>query len=146
MRTKRGTGPPGLLVDGSWLSFRPPLPSPILSPGCARLADRCQAARQLPRRLRPIRRLLGQARQHQLIERRGNRQLGPGRGRRRLSLGVLEQQAHRRVGGEHELPGQQPVGHAAGGIDVGPAVDVGFAQRLLRRDERGRALDARSRG
>ena len=78
MRTKRGTGPPGLLVDGSWLSFRPPLPSPILSPGCARLADRCQAARQLPRSLWPFRWVLCQARHDELIEGRGNLQLGPG--------------------------------------------------------------------
>ena len=55
--------------------------------------------------------------------------------------GVLEEQRHRGLGGEHQLPGQQPVGHTAGGIDVGPAVDVPLAQRLLGGHERRRALD-----
>ena len=54
---------------------------------------------------------------------------------------VVQEKRHRRLGGEHELPGQQPVGHAAGRIDVHAPVEIGSAQRLLGRDERRRAVD-----
>ena len=61
-------------------------------------------------------------------------------------LHVVHQDRHRRVAGEHVLAGQQPVGDAPGGVDVGPAVHAGVAHRLLGRDEGGRALDDVLRG
>ena len=59
--------------------------------------------RQLSGGLRPMRGVLGQTGQHQVLERGGNRPVGPGRWRHRRRLRVLQQQSHRRLGGEHEL-------------------------------------------
>jgi len=101
---------------------RPPRLRAILGPipGALHLS---QTARQLTGRLRPLRGILGQAPEHETIERRRQRR-GEARGwwcRRRV--GVLEEQAEWRVGGEYVLPRQQPVCQAAGGVDVGPPIE-----------------------
>jgi hypothetical protein len=53
----------------------------------------------------------------------------------------MHQQTHRRLSREHQFPGQQPIRHAAGGINVGAAVDHRLTERLLRRHERRRPVD-----
>ena len=65
---------------------RPPLPRPLLGPG-ARAFHLGQPERQLSGGLRPLRGVLGQAGQHQVVERRGDRPVRPGRRRRRAASG-----------------------------------------------------------
>lgn len=50
-------------------------------------------------------------------------------------MNVVREVAHGRVGGEDQLPRQQPKGHTTHRVDVQPPIDVGPAQRLLRGDE-----------
>src|SRR5688572_4417422 len=118
----------------------PPFARHLLGPG-AGAVDFSEPARQLARRLRTQRGILRQARQNQAIERVGNRQLGPGRGRNRRRLRVMQQQSHRSRGLEHQLPGDQPVADAAGGVNVGAAVEVGLPERLLGSHVRRRAVN-----
>src|SRR2546426_9120514 len=60
------------------LTPHPPLPRPGLTPGVRRANVR-QAEREFPRRLRPVRRVLREAREHEALERRRDWLGGPGR-------------------------------------------------------------------
>jgi len=53
---------------------------------------------------------------------------------------MLQEKPHRGLGGEHELPGQEPVGHAAGRINVGTPVQIS-SHRPLGGNKRWRTLD-----
>ena len=44
---------------------------------------------------------------------------------------MLRENAHRRRAGERRRPGEHLVQHTAEGVDVGPRIDVTFAERLL---------------
>ena len=98
-------------------------------------------ARQRLRKLRgtlpPIRRQLGQRRQHRLLDRLGHRVPYP-RGRRRpLGHHLGDDGLHRRPG-EGRLSGQHLVADAAQGVDVGTGGDLAFAHCLLWRHVVGR--------
>jgi hypothetical protein len=78
---------------------------------------------------------------HQLalrIEFFRNRQICPCGRRLRQRLRVLDEELHRRAAGEDELPGEQPVGEAAGPIDVGTVIHRPSPERRLGSDERRR--------
>jgi Tol biopolymer transport system component len=104
--------------------------APVRFPPCPRerrgpLAPdrhRLEPARQLARGLRPVRRILGQARKHDRIELFRNRQFCPCGRRRRHRVRVLNEELHRRVAGEDELTREQPVREAAGPVDVGTVI------------------------
>ena len=83
--------------------------------------------------------LLGQAAHDDVLERRRNRQLGA-RGRPlRYCLHVLQRHRHGIGVVEHERAGQQEVGDASDGVEVGAVVDHGLAEGDFRCDVSGRA-------
>ena len=104
----------------------PPFPGALLRP-LPEAVHFGQPEGQLPGGLRPIGGILGQA--------------GTAPGRRARAGSAWSVRAGRRrparrcaccmsspigcLRGEHELPGEEPVGHAAGGVDVGAAVHRG---------------------
>ena len=90
----------------------------------------------MTRRPRAIRAVLGEARKDKGIERAGNGHIGLRRRGCRRCMHVGEEERHRRLRREDELTRQQPVGHTTGRIEIRADVEVGAAQRLLRRDER----------
>ena len=116
----------------------PPCPREFRGP-LASDRHRLEPARQFARGLRPVRRVLGQAREHDRIELLRNRQFRPCGWRLRHRLRVLDEELHRRVAGEDELTREQPVREAAGPVDVGTVIHRSSPERLLGRDERRRA-------
>ena len=81
----------------------PPCPCEFRSP---RLPDGhgLEPARQFASRLRALRRVLGQALEHDRIEFFRNRQFCPSGRRLRHGLRVLDEELHRRVAGEDHAP------------------------------------------
>src|SRR5881628_2078262 len=96
-------------------------------------------------RCRPVLAILREARQHQVVELRGNRQSGFRGGRLGYRMSMSQEELHRCLLHKYKLTSQRPEGDTAGRIDVGSSVQRD-AQRLLRRNERRRAVnDVRER-
>ena len=108
----------------------PPLLRLLLSP---RQRFHCrQQAVQLRGAAQALFGLAGQAVQHDPVERRGDGIRGPLRRRNRIVPQPHGHHLKEVVRFEDQLPGEEVVGHAAGGVDVGAAVDR-LAEAHLRR-------------